>query len=1447
MSLLFLSHSSRNNAETIALRDWLVEQGWDNLFVDLDPERGIVAGERWESALHQAADRCDAVLFLISQAWLDSEWCRWEFQQAQRLNKRIFLLLIEDFSVDELPIELTEHWQLVNLVGGSNDQPRLVKLPGSDSEIAIIFSKDGLTSLKAGLNKAGLDPQYYPWPPAHDLQRPPYRGLLPLEAEDAGIFFGREAPLIDMLARLRGLREGPPPRFLVVLGASGAGKSSFLRAGILPRLSRDDRFFCPLPPVRPEQAVLDGPSGFVSSLTQACREHGLTVTRNAVQEKVYGSSDSLQELLSELQIRATPPSIDDNHLIKPQLVLPLDQGEELFQAEGREQSQAFLKLLKNLLQADNPSLLVIWTIRSDSYEALQSAPELEGIHQHTFSLPPMPTGSYHQVIEGPARILSEKSSDRRLVIEPGLTQALLHDLESGTSRDALPLLAFTLERLYYNYGNDGQLTLEEYKKMGGVRGAIEGAVDNALKDAQSNPKLPGDRQECLKLLRRGLIPWLAGIDPETNQPRRRIAYLEQVPDESRAVIQHFIDHRLLATDTDSKGEITLEPAHEALLRQWSDLTGWLDEDAAALSSLETVKSASRDWSANTEDPHWLIHQKGRLEDAEELLQRSDLAESLSPIDRRYLKACRQLENETRERELQQAKELADSRNRVVKRTRLGLIVALILMVMAGGAAYWATQNAEIARSETQRAEEEAERARQTLVQIIAHRLATSTLDSLQGSQSQRGILQVLAAKQLTDDIQVQQAVSAVSRELGPWIHRIINAGSPITSVAISPNERFAVTGHQDHTIQLWNLDTGQRVGDPWGESYTAHGRLNHGRITGVSNLIFTTDGNHVLSAMHHGSRLSLWDVQTGQLVNESWNDHDSLYGMSIALSPDGSHFVTDFDYSNLRIINLNTMEAVGEIWLGDMIGTTLSLSYSPDGRYIAAGTDYGIHLWDTETGARLGAPLLGDQGWVFSVDFSPNGRYLISGGSEGNLVLWDVETGQPVGESWKAHEEAVWAVSFSPDGHYVASGSHDGALIIWDVETGTQLAEPWRGHYLSVRSLAFFGSGAYLLSGATDTTLRLWSVNVHNTDLGEPLINSWHTDTAPMILEYSPDGRHLIAGDISIGLWNTETGQQIGLDWEGHEWFITSAAFSPDGKYVVTGSLDKTLRLWLVETGTQVGEPWEGHTDAVEAVTFSPDGLLVASSGRDNTIRLWNTARGITIGEPLYGHNAKINSIDFSPDGSLIVSGSSDKTLRLWDTETGEQIGEPWQGHESDVLSLSFSPDGKYVISGGADGQIILWDAANGQQHGEPWEVQSERAYKDVIFLSFSADGQQVISGGKSGDIRVWSVETGQIIHSTYDITKYSESDFLSALAIRPDARRVASGYYSGHINIWAEPRMWRNGDFIHKPQGAYERLCGIINRNMSQEEWDEWISPDIPYVVQCSDLPVPNADLITP
>jgi len=436
MSRLFISHSSENNFETIAIQQWLAEQGWNEIFLDLDAKQGITVGEKWERKIHKAINSCNAILFCVSHDWIKSEWCRKEYELAIKLNKNIVIVLIDGIKRELIPLELKETLQLIDLKSGNDHVGRLIILENKSAEKYVYFSKSGLARLKDGLVKAELHPEYFKWPPEDELNRSPYRGLSALSDIDAGIFFGREGSTADLLKKIKLLRDESKPNFMVILGASGAGKSSFLRAGIIPRLIRDEANFTVIPIVRPEQAAMWGEHGLLQSMINIYEKYNLDLKWTKLKDPLEFNMDEIIERINLLINSSSSNLFNSNE--KPTLVIPIDQGEELFQCEGRAEANIFLEFLKHLNNSKELSIIFLITIRTDSFEFLQSSKVLENTMYETFSLSPVPQGAYKNIIEGPAICL--KGTEQEFHIEDLLTEKLLKDLEIGESKDCLPLL-----------------------------------------------------------------------------------------------------------------------------------------------------------------------------------------------------------------------------------------------------------------------------------------------------------------------------------------------------------------------------------------------------------------------------------------------------------------------------------------------------------------------------------------------------------------------------------------------------------------------------------------------------------------------------------------------------------------------------------------------------------------------------------------------------------------------------------------------------------------------------------------------------------------------------------------------------------------------------------------------------------------------------------------------
>ena len=1263
-----------------------------------------------------------------------------------KLNKRIFGILIEDVPLDDLPPELKGAWQTVNLAAGSDHLMLRAVWPRAEQEAHVTFSRAGLLSLKLGLNKAGLDPRFFKWPPEKHPDRPPYRGMSPLEAEDAGIFFGREAPIIEALDRLRGFSEAAPPRFLVILGASGAGKSSFLRAGLFARLARDDRHFLPLPVVRPERAALTGETGLAQSLEAALEAAGIKRSLAEIRVAIAAGVAAVRPLLDELAAKARSLGPDgETREAPPRLVLPIDQSEELFLADGSAEAKAFLRLVRDLAVAEGSNLIVLVTIRSDSYERLQSSSELEGISQQTFSLPPLPRGAYQTVIEGPAERLKEETR-RTLKIEPALTTALLTDIEEGGAKDALPLLAFTLERLYTEYGGDGDLKLAEYRLFGGIRGSIEAAVERAFERADGDPAIPKDRAARLALLRRALIPWLAGIDPETQSPRRLVARLSEIPEESRPLVQHLVAERLLAT-----GEHTIEPVHEALLRQWGALRDWLEADFALLAALEGVRRAARDWAANAKSEAWLSHIGSRLDDAEALKQREDFARALDPTERAYLDACRAAETARRDRELEEARKLDEAKSKITTHVRVRLLLAGIIVALGVFGflkAKEAWDSAAIAEQQTEAAKAEAERARRNETVRLAA-LSQVALGQGRAVDAVRLALASWPRSGAMDRPPLRQSFDGLVAAL-PWLRerqRLRGHFLPVWSAVLSPDGSRVLTASSDLTARIWDAQTGGPIA-----AFVGHSGP-------VRSALFSVDGKRVVTASHDNTA-RIWDAATGTEIAVLRAHADRI--LSAAFSPDGSRVATASYDKTARLWDAATGAEIRV--LEGHTDRVLSVAFSPDGsRVVTASSDKTARVWDVPAGREIA--VLRHEGVVRSAVFSPDGSRVLTSSHDLTARLWDTTTGKQL-VMFKGHVDTVLSAVFSPDGSRVATASADRTGRVWQASTGAEIAV-LAGHTGVVRSVAFSPDGLRLATASNDRTAKVWDA----TTGAEMIALQGHDDVVQSAV-FSPDGSRVLTAseDNSVRFWDATTGAAITV-LGGHSDAISSAVFSREGSRILTASVDQTARVWDVATGKE--KAVISHGGRVWTAVFSRDESRILTASSDNTARVSDAVTGTEI-VVLKGHSAFVRSAVYSPDGSRIATASADGTARVWDAATGREIAM-LKGHEAEVWFAVFSPDGSRVVTASADATGRIWDAATGAVIAV---LKGHRGWVD--FPVFSPDGSRILTISPDTTARIWDAATGGEV-----LVLSGHSARVRAAVFSPDGKRVATGSADNTVRVW--------------------------------------------------------------
>ncbi|KAI5121548.1 hypothetical protein M0805_002606 [Coniferiporia weirii] len=292
----------------------------------------------------------------------------------------------------------------------------------------------------------------------------------------------------------------------------------------------------------------------------------------------------------------------------------------------------------------------------------------------------------------------------------------------------------------------------------------------------------------------------------------------------------------------------------------------------------------------------------------------------------------------------------------------------------------------------------------------------------------------------------------------------------------------------------------------------------------------------------------------------------------------------------------------------------------------------------------------------------------------------------------------------------------------------------------------------------------LWIANV-----GSPILCA----------SYSPDGRHIVSGsgDDTLRIWDAHTGNPVGNPLTGHSDRVTSVAYSPDGGHIVSGSGDKTLRIWDAYTGHPVGNPLTGHSDWISSVAYSPDGRHIVSGSGDKTLRTWDAHTGHPVGDPLTGHSRQVTSVAYSPDGRHIVSGSYDRTLRIWDAHTGHPVGDPLTGHSDWVRYVAYSPDGRHIVSGSHDKTLRIWDAHTGHPVGGPLTGHSSW----VSSVAYSPDGKHIVSGSHDKTLRIWDAHTGHPVGEPLR----GHSHHVSSVAYSPDGKHIVSGSFDGTLRMW--------------------------------------------------------------
>ena len=473
----------------------------------------------------------------------------------------------------------------------------------------------------------------------------------------------------------------------------------------------------------------------------------------------------------------------------------------------------------------------------------------------------------------------------------------------------------------------------------------------------------------------------------------------------------------------------------------------------------------------------------------------------------------------------------------------------------------------------------------------------------------------------------------------------------------------------------------------------------------------------------------------------------------------------DLQGINLQHVNFSHADLAKSVF-NKTFGSISSVAFSPDGKFLATSDTNGeICLWRELVDGEQLLNFTGHTSWVPAVAFSPDGRTLVSCSTDRTVKLWDVGTGKCL-KTLQGHTSRIWCVAFSPDGQTVVSGSDDQTLKLWDVRTGECL-KTLRKHTAAIWAVSFSPDGQTLVSASEDQTLRLWDVST-----GECLRTmEGHTDWVSSAA-FSPDGQTLVSGsyDQTLRLWDASTGKCL-KTLAGHTGRIWCVAFSPQGNTLASGCENQTLRLWDASTGECL-KTLQGHPGRIWCVAFSPQGKTLASGCDNQTVKLWDVSTGVCL-RTSRGYSNGVWSVAFSPDSQTLVSGCEDQMIKLWDVSSGKCY-KTLQGHSHRVQAVAFSPQGEILVSGCDSQTVRLWDITTGKCRKTLWGHTGS-----IRTVAFSPDNKNVASGSVDRMVRLWNVKTGECL----SILEHTHG--VCSVTFSPDGQTLVTGCEDETVKLW--------------------------------------------------------------
>ncbi|WP_433261263.1 hypothetical protein ACQPZF_26330 [Actinosynnema sp. CS-041913] len=1173
-----------------------------------------------------------------------------------------------------------------------------------------------------------------------DPVQAPYVGLAAFQADDAERYFGRE-DLVDRLVE-RLSRE----RFAAVVGISGAGKSSLLRAGLLPRLAAD--------PHRSSLVFTPGAHPLEEIAVQAAR-----LTGGALGAALRAEfADDPQGLHRAVRVGVA------GRRAEAEVVLVVDQFEEVFTLCRDEAERVrFIDHLVAATRADTSRCRVVIGVRADFYgHCTQYAALADVLENAQVTVGPMTMEELRRAITLPAAAAGCR-------LEAELLATLL--AQAAGQAAVLPLLSHALLETWRRRRGVA-LTLGGFLAAGG----IEGSLAKTAEDVYAS--LGAGRQALARMLFLRLTAFGEG----TEDTKRRIGPGELDTDDPElvAVLEALTSARLIA-----RGRDGIEIAHEALIRSWPRLRDWLAEDRESLRAYRRLTEAVDAWEAVDRDP-WALYRGARLAAARELVVGGRVV--LGPREREFVDASAAAETDELDRVRRRARRLRQ------------LVAALTaLLLVATGATFFALRAQRTVTEQRNNAVSQKVAAQANELRVanpaLAAQLGVAAYLAAPTVEARSSLLSTFSSPYATiltghTDNLYDVAHGPDGRTLATasndgttrlWhvadAHRpkalatIATGPDPVHGAAFGAGGAVLATAGEDRMIRLWDVT---EPGSPVGLATVS------GHTDTVTSVVFSTNGT-LLASTGADRTVRLFDVtdpRNPRPLAVLGGSTEPV--MAVTLSLDGRTLAAAGGRTPPRLWDISDPARPGPPEILDSHGeVVLRLAFSPDGRTLAVGQgDHTARLWDVSDVAdpRERATLEGHTDSVRSVAFSPDGRTLATAGYDRTVRLWRLDGSPTATElmTLTGHTSVVATARFSPDGRTLASVGDDRTVRLWSLP-GRVLA----GHADSVYGVAYRADGRLVATVGRDEAIRLWETDGLDSAT-EVATLTGHGEIVRWVA-LSPDGRTMATTghDRTVRLWNVSDPRAA------HELSridvptgsTISVAFSPDGRMMAATGEDHVVRMWDV---TDPGHPeaistMTDHGDVVGAVAFSPDGRSLATASLDRTARLWDITdprrpRPTAI---LAEHTSPVGSVAFSPDGHTVVTTGIDRTARLWDvTDPGRarQVAVVTD-HSDAVYSAAFSPDGRTLVTVSGDRSAKLWDVTD---IAHPTEVATLLGHTDRVFMAvFRPDGSALATISQDHTTRLWDIDPERAVRRVCEVAYPSISradwdEYLTGLRYSP-------------------------------------------------------------------------------